>query len=145
MDFQVLPGKAWLFEARIRIGDGGSGDKRKGIWYRFYTMGAEYRQNEGKWLRMGEVDVLEVFNGYETFTPTIQCGDVKGGACNESSGFKSQNPVPFYGETSHVVGLEVDRRMCEPLSTGPTKSIGECWDREKMTWFLDGKEVYSIT
>jgi beta-glucanase (GH16 family) len=100
-----------------------------GYWPAFWMLGNGLR-NGGTWPSIGEVDILEDVNGRSSVFGTLHCGVSPGGPCNESSGIGSGEHACAGCQTGfHTYAVEIDR------SSSP----------ERIRWFLDGKNYFTLT
>ncbi|KAK3937720.1 concanavalin A-like lectin/glucanase domain-containing protein [Diplogelasinospora grovesii] len=132
-DFACPAGKKIRIEANLRLGNNPSAQSM-GIWPAFWMLGSAYRGNYWNWPTIGEVDVLESVNGVPTAWQTIHCGpNGNGGPCNEYSGI-GNSVGGFTRNDWHTISVDIDRT-----------NAGGSWQGEKLTWRLDGKEIFSVT
>ena len=100
-----------------------------GYWPAFWMLGSGLRHG-GTWPGIGEVDILEDVDGRSSVFGTLHCGVSPGGPCNESAGVGSGERACAGCETGfHTYAVEIDR------SSSP----------ERIRWFLDGKNYFTLT
>jgi beta-glucanase (GH16 family) len=100
-----------------------------GYWPAFWMLGNGLRDG-GTWPKIGEVDILEDVNGRSSVFGTLHCGVSPGGPCGESSGIGSGEKACAGCQTGfHTYAVEIDR------SSSP----------EKIRWFLDGRNYFTIS
>jgi beta-glucanase (GH16 family) len=100
-----------------------------GYWPAFWMLGNGLRDG-GTWPKIGEVDILEDVNGRGSVFGTLHCGTDPGGPCGESSGIGSGEKACAGCQTGfHTYAVEIDR-LSSP---------------EKIRWFLDGKNYFTLS
>jgi beta-glucanase (GH16 family) len=100
-----------------------------GYWPAFWMLGNGLRDG-GTWPKIGEVDILEDINGRSSVFGTLHCGTNPGGPCGESTGIGSGEKACGGCQTGfHTYAVEIDR------SSSP----------EKIRWFLDGRNYFTIS
>ena len=100
-----------------------------GYWPAFWTLGAGDRTG-GTWPSVGETDIMEDVNAHAETASTLHCGVAPGGACNE-----------YTGRTSGMTA-------CSGCQTGYhtyTEVIDRTTSDEKISWYLDGSEYWSVS
>ena len=100
-----------------------------GYWPAFWTLGAGDRTG-GTWPAVGETDIMEDVNAHAETASTLHCGVAPGGACNE-----------YTGRTSGMTA-------CSGCQTGYhayTEVIDRTTSDEKISWYLDGSEYWSVS
>ena len=109
--------KYGYFEARARV------PKGMGYLPAFWLMASD-ETNYGQWPQCGEIDIMEVM-GQDTGESyhTIHYGYNSGSGHRSNQGtYETEAEKDFY-EDYHVYGLE--------------------WEPDHLTWYVDGKEVYT--
>ncbi|MGV9247361.1 glycoside hydrolase family 16 protein [Streptomyces sp. NPDC003710] len=128
-DFQPPAGGRLRVQARIQMPNV-TGSAAKGYWPAFWMLGAPYRGNYQNWPSVGELDIMENVQGFNTDWATMHCGTNPGGPCNETSGIG--NSTSCSGTTCqagfHTYAMEWDR------STGP----------EEIRFSLDGVTFHTV-
>jgi beta-glucanase (GH16 family) len=108
-----------------------SGGAAAGYWPAFWMLGAAARPvGATNWPGVGEIDVMEDINGRSSEFATLHCGVAPGGPCNEFTGLGS-------GE-----------RACSGCQTGfhhYTMLQDRSVSPEKITWFVDGAVIHTVT
>jgi beta-glucanase (GH16 family) len=100
-----------------------------GYWPAFWMLGNGLRDG-GTWPKIGEVDILEDVNGRSSVFGTLHCGTNPGGPCGESTGIGSGEKACGGCQTGfHTYAVEIDR------SSSP----------EKIRWFLDGRNYFTVS
>lgn len=119
-------------EARLKFGNAPAATQL-GIWPAFWALGSAFRGNYWNWPSIGEIDIVESLNGRSEAWHVVHCGPGgNGGPCNEPNGLSKSVSMPR-GEWV-TIAFEIDR------------AIGEGdWRREKMVWYVDGVETFSLT
>lgn len=127
-------GKAVVFQAQIRVPNfTGSPAKFAGLWPAFWTLGSSIRASDPskrvQWPNCGEWDIFEVTNKMgDRNQGTLHFGD----ASHNDIGGGFNGSVNYQGDEYHTWALKVDRRNKD-------------WQKQKMTWYMDGKEFYHVT
>ncbi|GAA3052621.1 glycoside hydrolase family 16 protein [Streptomyces glomeratus] len=128
-DFQPPAGGRLRVQARIQMPNV-TGSAAKGYWPAFWMLGAPYRGNYQNWPSVGELDIMENVQGFNTDWATMHCGTNPGGPCNETSGIG--NSTSCSGTTCqagfHTYAMEWDR------STSP----------EEIRFSLDGVTFHTV-
>ncbi|KAF8861651.1 hypothetical protein BDZ45DRAFT_250747 [Acephala macrosclerotiorum] len=137
--FDVKAGKKLLWETKVKIGDAQS-KNHQGVEQRIYLLGTDYRADSSPYPRMGELEILHLRNGNESFVPTLHCGEEIGGPCNEPDGYQPEGePATFPLGDWVRVGLEIDRSMCSKAEST------SCWELEIINWYLNSKIYRTLT
>lgn len=103
------------FEARIKLPVG------QGIWPAFWMLGADV--DAVGWPDCGEIDIMEYLgNDPRTLYGTVHGPGYSGG---ESVGSNTRLSGAGFNADFHVFGIE--------------------WERDRITWFLDGKSFQTVT
>ncbi|KAH6613576.1 concanavalin A-like lectin/glucanase domain-containing protein [Chaetomium sp. MPI-SDFR-AT-0129] len=127
--FTPSAGKITSFEAVIRFGDNGAGQKQ-GIWPAFWMLGDAVHHGT-PWPLCGELDIMESVNGLPTAYGTTHCGKgEKGGPCNEPNG---RGGSVGSDNGWHTWTLQVDR------------TNGGDWRGEVIRWLKDGQVYHSMS
>ncbi|CZR64611.1 related to endo-1,3-beta-glucanase [Phialocephala subalpina] len=136
--FGAEPGKKMIWETRVMVGDALS-KNQQGVQQDIYLLGTEYRSHQNSYPRMGELDILKLKDGAESFIPTLHCGEESEGPCNEPTGYQQgeAEKIPR-GEWARL-GLEIDRSMCSGAEDG------SCWELESVNWLLNGRAYRTLT
>jgi beta-glucanase (GH16 family) len=129
-DFAAPAGGKLRVEARIQQPNV-SGAAAAGYWPAFWMLGAAARPvGATNWPGVGEIDILEDINGRSSEFATLHCGVAPGGPCNEFTGLSSgERACPGCQTGFHTYTMVQDR------STSP----------ERITWFLDGAVIHTVT
>ena len=112
--------KYGYFEAKARVPEG------MGYLPAFWMMASD-EGNYGQWPQCGEIDIMEVM-GQETDKSyhTIHYGYDSGAGHRQNQGtYKTADSEDDFYEGYHVYGLE--------------------WEPDHLTWYVDGKPVYTAT
>jgi beta-glucanase (GH16 family) len=126
-NFGAPEGGVVRMEARLQQPDV-TRDNGAGIWPAFWMLGNGIRHG-GDWPGIGEIDILEDINGRSSVFGTLHCGSNPGGPCNESTGIGSGEKACGGCQTGfHTYTVEIDRKSSP----------------ERIRWFLDGKNYFSI-
>lgn len=83
-----------MAEASIRFG-GNAQVNKQGMWPAFWLLGDALRHGTG-WPACGELDIMEMVDGYLTGYGTVHCNVYPGGICNEPSGIGASTAVSDY-------------------------------------------------
>ena len=134
-DFVANGGKKLYIETRVKLG-GAAAANQQGIWPAFWSMGTAFRGNYQNWPFASEWDIVESINGQNTIHSVLHCGVAPGGPCNEFNGLGVG--TAFVRNDWNVVGFQVDRS--ESGFVGAVKG----WKDEEVSWYLNGKKVYSV-
>ncbi|MDQ0994068.1 glycoside hydrolase family 16 protein [Streptomyces sp. V3I7] len=128
-DFQPPAGGKLRVQARIQMPNV-TGAAAKGYWPAFWMLGGPYRGNYQNWPAVGELDIMENVQGFNTNWSTMHCGTNPGGPCNETSGIGASTPCP--GATCqagfHTYAMEWDR------STSP----------QEIRFYVDGSNFHTV-
>lgn len=132
-------GKKMLWEAKVKVGDA-QAKNHQGVEQKIYLLGTDYRVDANPYPRMGELEILHLRNGNESFVPTLHCGEEIGGPCSEPGGYQPEGePATFpLGDWARV-GLEIDRSMCSNAEST------SCWELETIKWSLNGRNYRTLT
>ncbi|KAJ7160505.1 glycoside hydrolase family 16 protein [Mycena crocata] len=122
-------GGAMIFQAEVWVPNfTGSPAKFAGLWPAFWAKGNSFRSSGVPWPRCGEWDIFEVTNKLSAVNAgTLHFEDATG----VHNGAFSKH-VSYVGGQYHTWGFKVDRRNGD-------------WTQQKLTWYLDGKEFYTVT
>ncbi|KAJ7321831.1 glycoside hydrolase family 16 protein [Mycena albidolilacea] len=121
-------GGAMVFQAELWVPDfTGVPAKFAGLWPAFWTLGQNFRSGAG-WPKCGEWDIFEVYNGLGTLNKGTIHFENPDGSRNDAFA----RLVNYAGGQYHTWAFKVDRRNPD-------------WKQQKLTWYLDGTEYYSIT
>jgi beta-glucanase (GH16 family) len=121
-------GGGMVFPAELWVPDfTGVSAKSAGLWPAFWTLGQNFRSGAG-WPKCGEWDIFEVYNGLGTLNKgTIHFENPDG---SRSDAFVWL--VNYAGGQYHTWAFKIDRHNPDGK-------------QQKLTWYLDGTEYYSVT
>jgi beta-glucanase (GH16 family) len=126
--FTPKAGAKTMAEAQISFGSNPTANKQ-GVWPAFWILGDSIRHGTA-WPACGELDIMEMVDGYLTGYGTAHCNVYPGGICNEPTGVQGRVSVPDQGW--HTWRMVWDRT---PSS----------WTAETITWYLDGTAFQEIS
>ena len=103
-------------EARMKL------PKGQGVWPAFWLL-----PETGNWPSAGEIDIMEIIGGGNGFDNKLH------GSVHFGDSYK--NHLQLTNSTS----------LANETFNDEFHIFGVCWEENKITWLLDGKEYYSIT
>ncbi|MBF0299924.1 MAG: family 16 glycosylhydrolase [Oligoflexia bacterium] len=128
MNFRAFKGGLLAVEASIRLPNV-TKENGLGYWSAFWLLGADFRGNFTNWPEVGEIDIMEHINGFDSTVSSIHCGVVNGGPCNEKTGISSGHYAAEGLKTSfHTYRMEYDRSI-QP---------------EQVRFYLDNVNFFSV-
>ncbi|KAG5950061.1 hypothetical protein E4U53_005519 [Claviceps sorghi] len=130
-DFACAEGQRMRVESKIKLGSNPL-LLSQGIWPAFWLLGSRYREHNGDWPSVGEIDIMESVNGLNSVWHTVHCGSYPGGVCDEPNGYGNASYAIRRGEW-HTFSLEVDRTA--PVDSG----------KQRISWYIDNQVRWSIT
>ncbi|KAI0126069.1 putative endo-1,3(4)-beta-glucanase [Xylariales sp. AK1849] len=126
--FTPKAGGRTIAEASIRFGSNPTANKQ-GMWPAFWILGDSIRHGTA-WPGCGELDIMEMVDGYLTGYGTVHCNVIPGGICNEPNGIGESIAVP--DQSWHTWRIMWDR-------------TASSWTGETITWYMDGTAFHEIS
>ncbi|KAJ7799914.1 glycoside hydrolase family 16 protein, partial [Mycena olivaceomarginata] len=123
-------GHAMIFQAELWAPNfTGSPAKFAGLWPAFWALGEDLRSGGVSWPRCGEWDIFEVTNNLSDQNKATLHYENPPNSGKDDPHFGGF--VHYEGGQYHTWALKVDRRPKD-------------WRSQSLTWYLDGKEFYSV-